>query len=270
MAKSGKNFMKIIKKIPLIMLFWTRVIALLLVAAMYTLRIYFRKFTRRLSKERIAKYGAQWAEKINMVLGVKITKIGAVPDKTAMVISNHRSYMDIPAIFQFLPCSMVAKKEVESWPIIGFVTKINNTIYVDRKDPDSRKITRDKMKKTILNNIPVVIFPEGTSYAGPGILKFKKGAFVTAADTNTPVVPVAVEYKDKDSAWVDDDTFAAHFYRTFTKPKLEVILHFGPAIEHQNPEILHKKTWDWINTSLKNINKGVRVNGTEKKEEILV
>jgi 1-acyl-sn-glycerol-3-phosphate acyltransferase len=44
----------------------------------------------------------------------------------------------------------------------------------------------------LLGGESLVIFPEGTFRRGPGLLPFRLGAFVVAAEAGVPVVPVAI------------------------------------------------------------------------------
>jgi len=39
---------------------------------------------------------------------------------------------------------------------------------------------------------PLVVFPEGTFRRAPGLLPFKLGAFMVAAHTGAPIIPVAL------------------------------------------------------------------------------
>jgi 1-acyl-sn-glycerol-3-phosphate acyltransferase len=60
------------------------------------------------------------------------------------------------------------------WPILRFTLDICKLITVDRKDIKSLNETMRKIKISIENKTPVTIFPEGTTYKGPGTLPFKK------------------------------------------------------------------------------------------------
>merc|ERR1712226_1434129 len=69
-----------------------------------------------------------------------------------------------------------------------------DTVFVDRSDGDSRHATMEAIKthcsEWCLGQRPMLIFPEGTTTNGEGILEFKKGAFVAGV----PVRPVLLVY----------------------------------------------------------------------------
>lgn len=96
----------------------------------------------------------------------------------------------------------MAKRELANWPILGLAAKLAKVIFVDRNNSESRKKSRYTISQTLQQDISIIVFPEGTSYAGPGILEFRPGAFEIAAYNNISVVPVAIEYNDKNDACV--------------------------------------------------------------------
>jgi len=78
---------------------------------------------------------------LHPILGSKITVYGKEPIETGLIVSNHRSYFDAMVILKNLLASPVGKKEVESWPLIGSVTKTTGVIFVNREEKSSRNQT---------------------------------------------------------------------------------------------------------------------------------
>lgn len=138
---------------------------------------------------------------------------------------------------------------------MGLAAKLAKVIFVDRNNAQSRKKSREKISETLKEGISVIVFPEGTSYAGPGILAFKPGTFELAADNNISVVPVAIEYDDTSDAWVGDDTFIRHFIQTFKKPTVRVTISFGPILQDKTPESIMHSSREWIEDTLPRKNK---------------
>jgi len=52
-------------------------------------------------------------------------------------MANHRSYIDIFLVFSRYPASIVAKKELGKWPIIGWSVRLARMILVDRNSKSS-------------------------------------------------------------------------------------------------------------------------------------
>jgi 1-acyl-sn-glycerol-3-phosphate acyltransferase len=192
----------------------------------------------------------QWASWLTNSIGIKVEVTGTIPEYGSLLVSNHRSYMDIIAIGKYLPVTFLAKDEISRWPLIGYGCKVTNVVFVKREDGESRKASRKQISGLLEKGISIAVFPEGTSYEGPGILPFRQGVFDIAARNNFPVVPVAIEYCDPSDAWVGDDTFQRHFFDSFEKKNITIHLSFGEMHSSSNAESLREDTWNWINNKV--------------------
>ncbi len=192
----------------------------------------------------------RWAIELNRSLGLAVTVRGIPPEDGVLLVSNHRSYMDITAIGELAPATFLAKQEVALWPVLGYGCRLVDVVFVDRDNTDSRRRSREEVARRLWQHTSIVVFPEGTSHEGPGLLSFKPGIFQIAAQNRFPIVPVAVEYEDPRDAWVGDDTFIRHFLQTFSKRKVPVTVTFGPVMKGDDPVRLMKSSWKWIYSSL--------------------
>ena len=64
-----------------------------------------------------------WHKAVCAVFGIRIQMQGkAYTDSQVIYVSNHLSYLDIPALASMI-CygSFVAKKDVASWPVFGYL-----------------------------------------------------------------------------------------------------------------------------------------------------
>jgi 1-acyl-sn-glycerol-3-phosphate acyltransferase len=195
-------------------------------------------------------YVRRWAREVNRCLGIEVVPCGDVPHEGVLLASTHRSYADITAIGEFLPVTFLAKSEVAKWPVIGSGCRLVDVVFVDRKSPESRRISRDEVAVRLRNSISIAVFPEGTSSRGPGLLAFRPGIFQMAASYGYPVVPVAIRYRNPDDAWVGDDMFVPHFIRTFSKKVTVMDVVFGPVLRITDPEELMNASWQWIHAIL--------------------
>ncbi|MFT6658106.1 lysophospholipid acyltransferase family protein [Maritalea sp.] len=107
-------------------------------------------------------------------LGIKVIQIGKpASDKPTLLVSNHISWLDIPAIGSIVPISYVAKSEVGRWPIVGFLANLQKTIFVDRqKKTDTGRVAHE-MGERMSDGRAVVLFAEGTSDIGLHVLPFR-------------------------------------------------------------------------------------------------
>jgi len=163
----------------------------------------------------------KWAKVSNRALNVKVRVTGTPPDSGTLVVSNHRSYIDITAIGEIVPITFLAKKEVRDWPLLGAGCMYTDVVFVDRDNRESRKESKTSIDNLLKRGVSIVVFPEGTSFQGPGAMKFRPGVFVLAAENDIPVSTVAVQYEDTSDAWVGSETFFPHFMKAFSKKEIK-------------------------------------------------
>jgi len=114
--------------------------------------------------------------------------------KTSYVFAgNHASGFDILLAFAGLPYWIVsiAKLELRSIFILGFVMKSAGHIFIDRKNHDKAMKTLEKAKISLLK-IPrsILLYPEGTRTIDGSIGNFKPGGIFLAAEVGMPIVPI--------------------------------------------------------------------------------
>lgn len=191
-----------------------------------------------------------WGTIIVVVCGIKIHRNKLPENDNFILMPNHRSYLDIFIFSSLTPASFIGKAELRKWPFGKVATKIANLILVDRNNVRSLIKTMDEIKCSVSNGIPVAIFPEGTTYKGPSTKTFKTGSFKIAVETEIPVIPAAIEYRDKNDAWVGDDTFIPHFFRQMGKPFTHVTIQFGEPLNDSDYENLRMTTKEKIDSML--------------------
>jgi 1-acyl-sn-glycerol-3-phosphate acyltransferase len=200
---------------------------------------------------------------LNFILGVRPIIYGNKPSSHGLIVANHRSYFDpVIMLSQTLTCP-VGKKEVASWPIIGYLCKISGVIFVDRKDPNSRQETCNRIGEALNRGYAVINFPEGTTHDLPTTVDFTYGSFAIAAKLNAAVIPVAVDYKVPSDAFIGDDTFIPHFLKCFGKLTTEIKITYFDPLYSNDPSYL-------LTTSKKMIDKELLRFRKEWEEEKLV
>ena len=116
-------------------------------------------------------------------------------DRNYVVISNHSSLMDIPAMTPFFPGpnKTIAKKSFAKIPLFGTIYK-RGSVLVDRGSDASRRKSYEDMKKVLLEEgIDMVIYPEGTrNRTGKPLKDFYDGAFRLAIDCRKDIIPVVM------------------------------------------------------------------------------
>ena len=139
---------------------------------------------------------------LGFALGLKVKQIGKpASDKPTLLVSNHISWLDIPAIGGLVPLSFVAKAEVGRWPVVGFLANLQKTIYVDRQKRTDTGRVAEEMGERMSDGRAVVLFAEGTSDIGLHVLPFRSalvGATQAAMKndnlTEMYIQPMAIAY----------------------------------------------------------------------------
>jgi 1-acyl-sn-glycerol-3-phosphate acyltransferase len=198
-----------------------------------------------------------WSVVMLKVFGVKTVLHGSKP-KVGLMMSNHQSYIDIWIIPKYAITVFVAKAEVKKMPLVGWGASAVNTVYVDRGDKNSRAATKNEIAERIRKGRSVIIFPEGTTGDGDGLLPLKPGMFFTAAEEGFPIIPTAIFYEDPELAWVGDDNMGAHFFRNFTKWSTTAHVVFGEPMTGDNGEELMVRVRDWKLTQLEKFRNSYR------------
>lgn len=213
-----------------------------------------------------------WQNAVCLIFGIKIDVTGT-PHRSSQTIyvSNHISYLDIPAIGSVLKASFVAKKDVESWPVFGFLSKLQQTAFISRDRADAKK-EKHALDTMLDEGKSLIIFAEGTSTDGRDVRPFKSSLFSIALKENLPdilIQPVTVKMiktdgkeiktqEDRDIySWhIDMDTpMHEHLYR-FAKSKgaeIQVIFHDPiKANEFSDRKTLAKLCHNTVSNGLEN------------------
>lgn len=136
-----------------------------------------------------------WITRVNPRWRVAITgDLPRDPRNPYVVVANHQSMADIPAISR-LPWEMkwVAKKSLFDLPVVGWLVKMSRDIPVDRKDPDSRANVILRAKYALRHRVSVMFMPEGTRSRDGRVLRYQDGAFRLAVDLGLPILPLAID-----------------------------------------------------------------------------
>lgn len=153
-------------------------------------------------------------------------------------VANHASYMDIPILGSVLEGQFVAKSDVGSWPIIGHLARLQNTIYIERRRSQAKKQVA-QLGQALEPGGNLIIFPEGTNTLGDEVKPFKASLFGRSVMTQHPYIqPVAVVYSMPDGSslplglrpifgWPIEAGFGEHFWQMiqYGGMRADIIFH---------------------------------------------
>ena len=117
-----------------------------------------------------------------------------VPDGHVVIVANHSSYLDGLVLCAAVggPLSFVAKEELRRQLVAGTLLERLGTIFVRRVDHLGGLEDTDTVLASARKGERIVTFPEGTFTRMPGLLGFRMGAFLVAAQAGVPVYPVTI------------------------------------------------------------------------------
>lgn len=182
--------------------------------------------------DRGAEIVQRWMRRGSRVLGLNIQVSGEPYSKSAVLVSNHISWLDIVAIAATTPVTFVSKSDLQHWPIVGVLAEATGTVFIKRGNIFSVHRTLGYLSEIIDSGRKTVFFPEGTTTRGDTVNKFNSGLFESANSAMCPVQPIAISYfhegkADREIApYVDDDRFVTHLWNLFRVGKIQVQLDF--------------------------------------------
>lgn len=119
---------------------------------------------------------------------------GLVPAGKVVICANHSGCAD--AIWLLLALNspkmsrIIAKKELRSWPVVGWIMEKLGIIFVDRSAHDGTAY--HECVRALENDEQMMVFVEGTRCNGNKHVRAKTGAVRMAVEADAPVVPVFI------------------------------------------------------------------------------
>lgn len=125
---------------------------------------------------------------------VRVRGLGHLPAGPCVVVSNHASYLDGPLLTAALPgrFTFVVQHGAAGWPLFGRVIRAMGVTFVNRSEARAGAAATRGLIRRLQGGDSLAVFPEGTFEAGPGLLPFRRGAFLMAVHAGVPVVPAVI------------------------------------------------------------------------------
>ena len=122
-------------------------------------------------------------------------------DTGTLYIANHVSWFDILCLGSVLDARFIAKKEVASMGIFGFLAKLSNTFFIDNSSKNMIYQYNNFIKSKLLKGESLILFPEGTTSDGNSIRKFKSSLFecINSSCRLINVQPISICYVRKNN-----------------------------------------------------------------------
>jgi 1-acyl-sn-glycerol-3-phosphate acyltransferase len=168
--------------------------------------------------------------------GLRARVVGQPLQSHVLFVANHLSWLDIMLVAGATGTAFVSKAEVGDWPVIGWLARLNKTVFVARSERHAVRGQADALRIALASGLAVALFPEGTTDGGPDILPFR-ASLLSALFPPLPgvrVQPVAIDYGPAahDIAWVGEETAGANLKRILSrKGSIPVTIQFLEPID---------------------------------------
>jgi len=173
-----------------------------------------------LARALLAAFGIRWA-----VMGAPV-RCGA------LLCGNHVSWLDILVMMAMdgtperkadgQPLRLVSKVEVGAWPLIGRLSRLCGTIFVDRGRPRTLPDTVAQVRQALSSGYPVQVFPEGTTSCGAHPSPWRPAFLQAALDAGAPVQRFTLLFSTAAAAFVGDETLLRSLRRVIAVRNLSI------------------------------------------------
>jgi 1-acyl-sn-glycerol-3-phosphate acyltransferase len=172
-----------------------------------------------------------WSAGLMRVFGFRLRRIGEPLPEAAMFVANHVSWIDIQSLHSQRMMGFVAKREIESWPVVGWVAARGETIFHARGSTESLGGVLHEMLARLRSGRSVGVFPEGGTRGGGQVGPFHARIFLAAVEAGVPVQPVALRYGEGGNAqgvvaFQKGESFFGNFVRLLGEPQRLAEIHF--------------------------------------------
>lgn len=180
------------------------------------------------------------------ILGIRVEVYGQPSRATpTLFVGNHVSYLDVEVLSSVLPVSFIAKSEVATWPLFGWLAKLQRTVFIERRRRATRAGHNDIQSRLDAGD-DLVLFPEGTSGDGTRVLPFRS-ALLGATQMRhgrdpVPVQPVTIAYARLDGipvgrlcrpffTWFGDMELAPHLWSMVALGEVVAVVVFHDVVD---------------------------------------
>ncbi len=148
-------------------------------------------------KDLFYRWQRDWARGLFKLCGIGLDVSGQehMPSGPGyVVVANHTSYMDIPALFASLPTlpQFIAKQELSRIPFVSTALRYGRHILLERGSRSSARESLEYAASHVRNGATILVFPEGTRGTDGGVGVFKTGAFRLAKQAGAAILPVGI------------------------------------------------------------------------------
>jgi 1-acyl-sn-glycerol-3-phosphate acyltransferase len=192
------------------------------------------------------------------IIGARVEHSGTPLKRDVFFVSNHISWVDILALAGASGTAFVAKYELSQVPVIGWLCRLNRTVFVKRENRMGVAAQINALREALSDNWSVTIFPEGTTTDGQSLLPFKT-SMLSVLEPPPPgvlVQPVLIDYGTaaEELGWVGEESGINNAKRVMSRKgtfplKISFLEPFSPE-DYRGRKAIGAKAREEIETAL--------------------
>ena len=152
------------------------------------------------------------------LLGIRSKVYGQCTRQTQLILANHPSYLDI-MFFNLIkhPTTILAASNFKNWPLVGWLGKAINIIWIKRDDRNAARQVLVEGEKRFKKGLCLMTSPEGRTSGTHDIYPVKPGLFLLAQRTKVPITFMCFKYKNKAVPYFHSlkQGFISHYFKHF-------------------------------------------------------
>jgi 1-acyl-sn-glycerol-3-phosphate acyltransferase len=172
-----------------------------------------------------------WSRALLRIFGLRSVRHGQPLRDPVLFVANHTSWIDIELLHSQRAACFVAKAEIASWPLVGWLAASGGTIFHRRGSNHSLATVMQVMVERLRGGRSVAVFPEGGTGHNGVLRVFHARIFQAALDAEVPVQPVALRFARDgrrviDAGFREHENFMQNFLRLLGEAPLDAEVHF--------------------------------------------
>lgn len=176
---------------------------------------------------------ALWSRFLCRVFGVRVRASGTVLPAPALIVANHRSWLDIQALHSVAAMGFVGKAEIAGWPLLGTLARAGDTIFIERGNHASSADVSAALAGRLNVGHRVAIFAEGGIRPGDDVHVFHARLFKAAVEADCLIQPVMIRYvrkgaRDPEMTFIKGENLVRNMLRLLGRPGCVAELRFLP------------------------------------------
>ncbi len=180
----------------------------------------------------------RWSRVLMAVCGVRIRITGYEPHQGAVLwVANHVSWVDIFVLNAVRPTAFIAKSDIRSWPVIGWLVAGAGTVFIERGKRHAIRAVGQQMEQRFARGEVIGLFPEGTTSPGFDVAPFHTSLFDPAIRAGVDIQPMALRFysegrRSDHVAFVGEQTLVHNLWLLLTCRGVMVDIDVQPVLDH--------------------------------------